>query len=136
MDINGPKPGKMCFTAKVVAPYRKVRNVMQFRVCKFSDPRTAHENAIKDFLGTPTSIPDPYVVKYPIWSTWARYKIHVNTTSVLGYAREIVENGFQRGTFEIDDEWETCYGSAEFNTKKFEDIKGTVNTLSKSIYIT
>jgi len=135
VDINGPRPGKMCFAAKVVAPYRKVRNFMQFRVCKFSDPRKAHENAIKDFLGSPTSIPDPYVVKYPIWSTWARYKIDVNTSSVLSYAEEIVKNGFDRGTFEIDDKWETCYGSATFDTKRFSNIKDTVNKLSKYIII-
>jgi len=104
---------------------------MQFRVCKFSDPRKAHENAIKDFLGSPTSIPDPYVVKYPIWSTWARYKIDVNTSSVLSYADEIVKNGFDRGTFEIDDKWETCYGSATFDIKQFSNIKDTVNKLSK-----
>lgn len=131
VDINGPRPGKMCFAAKVVAPYRKDRNFMQFRVCKFSDPRKAHENAIKDFLGSPTSIPDPYVVKYPIWSTWARYKIDVNTSSVLSYADEIVKNGFDRGTFEIDDKWETCYGSATFDIKQFSNIKDTVNKLSK-----
>lgn len=129
VDINGPRLGKICFAAKVVAPYRKVRNFMKFRVCKFSDPRKAHENAIKDFLGTPTSIPDPYVVKYPIWSTWARYKTEVNTSSVLGYAEEIVKNGFERGTFEIDDKWETCYGSAEFDVKRFSDIQDTVNKL-------
>uniref|UniRef100_A0A2S2NFM9 Putative family 31 glucosidase n=1 Tax=Schizaphis graminum TaxID=13262 RepID=A0A2S2NFM9_SCHGA len=129
VDINGPRPGKMCFTSKVIAPYRKLSNIMQFRVCKFSNPRIAHENAIKDFLGTPTSIPDPYVIKYPIWSTWARYKIEVNTSSVLSYAEEIVKNGFQRGTFEIDDKWETCYGNAEIDVKRFEDIRNTVNKL-------
>lgn len=106
---------------------------MQFRVCKFSDPRIAHENAIKDFLGTPTAIPDPYVIKYPIWSTWARYKIDVNTSSVLSYAEEIVKNGFQRGTFEIDDKWESCYGSAEFDVGRFENISDTVNKLSKYV---
>lgn len=106
---------------------------MQFRVCKFSDPRKAHENAIKDFLGSPTSIPDPYVVKYPIWSTLARYKINVNTSSVLSYAEEIVKNGFDLGTFEIDDKWETCYGSVTFDKERFSNITDTVNKLSKYI---
>lgn len=104
---------------------------MQFRVCKFSNPREAHENAIRDFLGMPASIPDPFVVKYPIWSTWARYKVNVNTKVVDDFAREIVEHGFPRGTIEIDDDWETCYGSAEFNTSKFENIKDLTFNLSK-----
>ncbi|XP_060841150.1 myogenesis-regulating glycosidase-like [Rhopalosiphum padi] len=129
VDINGARPGKMCFTAKVVAPYRKDRNSMQYQVCKYKNARVAHESAIKDFLGMPTSIPDPYVIKYPIWSTWARYKADVDTLTVKKFAREIIDHGFPRGTFEIDDKWETCYGSAEFNTSRFKNIKRLVEKL-------
>ncbi|CAH1716263.1 unnamed protein product [Aphis gossypii] len=129
VDINGPRPGQMCFTAKVVAPYRKTRNLMQYQVCKYKNARVAHERAIKDLLGMPTSIPDPYVIKYPIWSTWARYKVNVNTSTVRQFAQEIIDHGFPRGTFELDDKWETCYGSAEFNTSRFENIKELVNEL-------
>lgn len=136
VDINGPRPGHMCFTAKVTGPYRKLSNVMRFRACKYSDPRTAHENAVRDFLGAPTSIPDPYVVEYPVWSTWARYKANVNASSVGGYAREIIEHGFPRGTMEIDDDWETCYGSAEFNVSRFGNIKGLTDELSESMFET
>lgn len=121
----------MCFKAKVVAPYKKVRNIMQYQICKYKNPRVAHERAIKDFLGMPSSIPDPYTVKYPIWSTWARYKINVNTSSVQAFAREIVEHGFPRGTLEIDDKWETCYGTSEFDKSRFENIKELVANLSK-----
>lgn len=131
VDINGPQPGQMCFTAKVNEPYRKSRNFMQFRVCKYNDPRLAHENAIKDVLGMPTSMPDHYLVETPIWSTWARYHVDVNSSIVLKYAREIVENNYPRGTLEIDDLWETCYGSFEFNRTRFENIKELVKQLSK-----
>ncbi|VVC33348.1 Glycoside hydrolase family 31,Glycoside hydrolase superfamily [Cinara cedri] len=132
VDINGPRPGYMCFTAKVTGPYRKTKNTMQFRICKYSNPREAHENAIRDVFGMPLSIPDPYMVKYPIWSTWARYKVNVSTSKVKSYAREIVKYGFPRGTIEIDDNWETCYGSVEFNTLRFENIRELVSDL-KSI---
>lgn len=107
---------------------------MQFRVCKYSNPRIAHENAVRDVFGMPISIPDPYMVKYPIWSTWARYKVDVNESNVRGYAQEIIKYGFPKGTLEIDDNWETCYGSADFNTSRFENIKELVNNLSKSIF--
>ncbi|CAI6367645.1 unnamed protein product [Macrosiphum euphorbiae] len=129
LDINGPRPGKMCFTAKVVAPYRKVRNAMLYRICKYKNARVAHERAIKDFLGMPSSIPDPYVIKYPIWSTWARYKVDIDTSIVRKFAQEIIDQGFPIGTLEIDDNWETCYGSAEFNTTRFENISGLVDEL-------
>lgn len=105
---------------------------MKFRTCKYSNPREAHENAIRDVFGMPMSIPDPYMVKYPIWSTWARYKVDVNTSVVERYAQEIMNYGFSRGTLEIDDNWETCYGSAEFNTLKFGNIRELTNKLSKS----
>lgn len=130
VDVNGPRPGQMCFAAKVVAPYRKVRNVMQYRVCKYKNPRVAHERAVKDILGMPSSIPDPYVVRYPIWSTWARYKADVDTSSIRKFAREITEHRFPRGTLEIDDKWEICYGSAEFNTTRFQNIKQLVGDIS------
>ncbi|XP_001952691.2 myogenesis-regulating glycosidase [Acyrthosiphon pisum] len=132
LDINGPRPGQMCFSAKVVAPYRKIRNVMQYQVCKYKNARVAHERAVKDFLGMPSSIPDPYVIKYPIWSTWARYKADVDTKTIRKFAREIVDHGFPKGTLEIDDKWETCYGSAEFNATRFENIKGLTNDLKSN----
>jgi len=107
---------------------------MEYQVCKYKNARVAHERAIKDFLGMPSKIPDPYVIKYPIWSTWARYKVDVNTSTVRQFAQEIIDHGFPRGTFELDDKWETCYGSAEFNTSRFENIKDLVNELSKYKY--
>lgn len=131
VDINGPRPGQMCFAAKVVKPYRKLKNVMRFQACWYGHPRKAHENAVKDFLGMPKSIPDTYMVKYPIWSTWARYKVDVSSDSVAKFAREIVDSGFPRGTIEIDDNWETCYGDRQFNESRFANVKGTVDDLSE-----
>ncbi|XP_022166100.1 uncharacterized family 31 glucosidase KIAA1161-like [Myzus persicae] len=129
VDINSQQLGQMCFTSKVTAPYKKTRNAMLYQICSYQNARVAHERAIKDFLGMPSQIPDPYVVKYPIWSTWARYKVNVNTSSVREFAQEIVDHGFPRGTVEIDDNWETCYGSAEFNTSRFSNISELVKDL-------
>lgn len=131
VDINGPRPGKMCFAAKVIKPYRKPSNAMRFRACKYGNPREAHERAVKDLLGMPEAVPNTYAVKYPIWSTWARYKVDVNTDKVYKYAKEIEENGYPKGTLEIDDNWETCYGSAEFNTSRFKNITKLIADLSK-----
>jgi len=103
---------------------------MIYQICSYKNARVAHKRAIKDVLGMPSQIPDPYVVRYPIWSTWARYKVNVNTSSVRELAQEIIDHGFPRGTVEIDDNWETCYGSAEFNTSRFENIAGLVKDLS------
>lgn len=51
----------------------------------------------------PQGLPDLRMVKSPIWSTWARYKIDINQSIVLQYADEILDNGFSNSQLEIDD---------------------------------
>ncbi|XP_050548130.1 myogenesis-regulating glycosidase-like, partial [Daktulosphaira vitifoliae] len=128
--MNGPtSKNKLCFISKVKPPYRKKENRLKFRVCKYENARVAHENAVNDILGKPISIPDPYLIKNPIWSTWAKYKKNVDTKTVLDYANQIVKSAYPRGQLEIDDDWETCYGSAIFNKNKFPDVKQLVKEL-------
>lgn len=61
-------------------------------------------------------------------STWARYKRNVNEIVVAEFAQEILDNGFT-GQFELDDDWEVCYGSLTFDTQKFPNIKSTTDSL-------
>ena len=69
------------------------------------------------------------MVRNPVWSTWARYKIYVDTDTVMKFAGEIVENGFKNSQLEIDDEWEDCYGALTFRKSKFANIKSTTDAL-------
>lgn len=69
------------------------------------------------------------MVKYPIWSTWARYKNDVNHDVVLKFADEINDNGFPNSQLEIDDLWEVCYGSQTVDEDRFPNMKNTVNAL-------
>ena len=57
--------------------------------------------------------------------------IRDSTTSVLQFAKQIVNNGFNNSQLEIDDNWETCYGSVTFNKSRFANMKKLSNTLKK-----
>ena len=61
----------------------------------------------------PKQIPDASVFKYPIWTTWARYKARVNQEKVLKYAREISDRCLPRSVMEIDDRWQVCLQAAD-----------------------
>ncbi|ENN81184.1 hypothetical protein YQE_02408, partial [Dendroctonus ponderosae] len=64
-----------------------------------------------------------------IWTTWAKYKKPINDETVLEFGRTIRSHGYEGGQLEIDDSWETCYGSQQFTEEKFANIQNTVNTL-------
>lgn len=132
VDQNNLKDKHLCFIAKNKEPYQR-RNIvtLRYEIGAFRDPRKAHEYVIDKHLGKPCGYPDEKMIKYPIWSTWARFKVHVNDVLVRKFAQEILEYGFNSSQIEIDDNWETCYGSAEFDLVKFPDIKKLVYDLKK-----
>ena len=33
------------------------------------------------------SIPDERMFNFPVWSTWAQYKVHINESVIIGFAR-------------------------------------------------
>lgn len=71
------------------------------------------------------------MITYPIWSTWARYKRDVDHDTVLKFADEIKNYGFPNSQLEIDDLWETCYGSQTIDRDRFPNMKGTVEKLKE-----
>lgn len=123
----------LCLAAQNVLPYN--RRAEEFTFIYFvgvaGDARKAHLEAVKRFLKKPPSIPDERMARHPIWSTWARYKRDINESIVLTLADEINANGFNNSQYEIDDDWEVCYGSLTFNEKKFPNIKNLTDTLKR-----
>ncbi|XP_058824118.1 myogenesis-regulating glycosidase-like [Topomyia yanbarensis] len=131
IDQNYGQPGYMCLEAKKSLPYDTYDDTYSFiyQVGVASDAKVAHMGAVNRILGKPTGHPAEEMVKYPIWSTWARYKRDIDQTVVLQYADEISKNGWQNGQYELDDDWEKCYGALEFNTTKFPNIRQTVEAI-------
>ncbi|CAH1637497.1 unnamed protein product [Spodoptera littoralis] len=127
-----------CFIAKVQPPYssKRTRNYLIYDIAIFEDVRKAHEYAVEKYLKKPTGYPDELMIKYPIWSTWARYKRDVNHVVVLEFADEITKHGFPNSQFELDDLWEICYGSLTVNTTRFPSMKETIATLRQKGYRT
>lgn len=125
IDQNNEHPGFLCLQAKRALPYDIYHPTFDFRyhVGIGLEARAAHRQAVAKFLGKPTGHPDEKMVREPVWSTWARYKREVNEEVVKKFAKEIIDHGF-KGQFELDDNWEVCYGALTFDTKKFPDIKG------------
>ncbi|XP_069697293.1 myogenesis-regulating glycosidase-like [Periplaneta americana] len=122
----------LCLAAKIESPYLPDDTgevSLQYHLCSGSDPVTTHMHATQSFLPLPRDIPAERVFRHPIWSTWARYKKNINTSIVSDFADQILHYGFNNSQLEIDDNWETCYGSAEFDVSKFEDPKGLVQSL-------
>lgn len=132
VDQNSLENNKLCLIAKNEKPYRR-RNVvtLSYQIGVFSDPRKAHENVIQKHFKKPIGYPDERMVEYPIWSTWARYKVNVSDEVVKKFANKILEHGFNHSQIEIDDNWEDCYGSAKFNPVKFRNVKELVEDLKK-----
>lgn len=131
VDQNYGEPGHMCLEAKKALPYDIYDNTFSFvyQIGVAKDAKEAHMAAVRNILGKPSGHPAEAMVKYPIWSTWARYKRDIDQHVVLEFANEIVRNGWPNSQFELDDDWEMCYGALKFNTTKFPNIKQTINAI-------
>nr|CAD7200931.1 unnamed protein product [Timema douglasi] len=133
IDQNNLEENSLCFIAKNKAPYPEDATTLKlsYKLCKLSNAREAHEHAIKNYLGKPSGVIDERMIRHPVWSTWARYKKNVNEQTVLTFADEILQHGFNNSQLEIDDNWETCYGSFESDKSKFPNMKNLTDALKE-----
>ncbi|CAG9765483.1 unnamed protein product [Ceutorhynchus assimilis] len=130
VDQNNQHPDQVCFIAEAKSPYiNRQRVVLSYVVVALDDAKTAHLDAVNNHLGKPSAYPNEKMIGEPIWTTWAKYKKPINDKTVLEFAGTIREQGYQGGQLEIDDNWETCYGSQQFDPKKFSNITSTVQQL-------
>uniref|UniRef100_A0A182JJV8 Glycoside hydrolase family 31 N-terminal domain-containing protein n=1 Tax=Anopheles atroparvus TaxID=41427 RepID=A0A182JJV8_ANOAO len=126
-DQNYGQPGYLCLETRAILPYDTHGPDYDFRytVGVAADARAVHLEAVRNILGKPSDHPAASMVSDPIWSTWARYKRDINDAVVQEFAAEIIANGFD-GQYELDDDWEWCYGALTFNRTKFPNIRGTI----------
>lgn len=138
--LNQTPANVLCFYGQKFAPYytRDGSNfTFNYKIGIASDAREAHLKAVEYFLKKPTSYPDERMTTYPIWSTWAKYRRDINESVVQSFADLINANGFNNSQMDIDDFWETCYGSLEFDPIKFPNIANlTLIMKSKGFRIT
>ena len=117
--------GLLCFF------HRGVGSPLEMELCTASDVRAANV-AMLSRLPRPVVPQQPSLemMRAPIWSTWARYKMDVTQQKVLNFASEIVQNGYPRSHMEIDDRWSPYYGDLEFDADKFPDPSGMISRLT------
>lgn len=123
----------LCFVSKLSLPYNTspTNFTYEYHIGFGSNAKTAHLSAVNAILGKPTGVPDQTMANKPIWSTWAKYKTAIDEDVVLEFADSINANGFNNSQLEIDDLWETCYGSLTFDTNRFSDIANTVRLIKE-----
>lgn len=89
---------------------------------------TAYQNLVR-YFGHPAEIPPENLFTKPTWTTWARYKTAINEEVVLGFADEIIENGYPLNVMEIDDRWQVYYGDLGFDPVRFPNPKRMIDRL-------
>lgn len=107
---------------------------LEYYVCGFVNVKDAavHFLSTSNEVNHPSHPPDLNMFRYPIWSTWMRYKANINQSQLHAYLQEITSRGFNISNFEIDNGYSTGYGTLDFNTNKFPNI----NDLTKSPIVT
>lgn len=132
INSNNDMSNGFCLKAQQVPPYLpRSGTTLTYKICTYKDIRKAHTLAVKNDLGKPKGTPDQRMVQHPIWSTWVRFKVNVNASAVLTFAKDVVKYEFNNSQIEIDDNWETCYGSAEFNKSRFPNMPKLGSDLDK-----
>lgn len=113
----------LCFKAERKSPYNTdlAPFTYTFHIGVALNPKLAHLQAVKRFLGHPTGLPDMTMVEKPIWSTWARYKAKIDDVKVREFLEEISSRGYTGSQLEIDDLWEeNGYGSLSIDKCKWK----------------
>ncbi|CAL8070661.1 unnamed protein product [Orchesella dallaii] len=130
-SLNTTRPDRVCLIARDQAPFTKREPLkLAYEWCTAENVKAAHQLAMSTFFEKPTGIPDETMLIRPLWSTWAEYKVNVNQTIVLDFAKRVVSEGFGNSShIEIDDHWESCYGQEAFSPEKFPDPKAMIDEI-------
>ena len=91
---------------------------MKYKIAAYDNPMEAQKKQLA-LLNKPKAIPEEYLFRSPIWTTWARYKTDINQNKVLEFAKEIISNKYPFSVMEIDDKWSSSHGDLEFNSTLF-----------------
>nr|CAD7404926.1 unnamed protein product [Timema cristinae] len=131
VDVNNHEDNGVCLIARRSDPYLpNIPNLtLSYRLCTLDNAREAQLHAVNNYLRKPMGIPDERMLTHPVWSTWAKYKKNIDADLVREFADNIVEHGFNNSQLEIDEQWERCFGSLEFDETKFPDVKNLTDYL-------
>lgn len=92
--------------------------------------RDAYVNARRDRFAykSPVNTPREFY-ELPQFNTWMELIKEQTEENILAYAKELKDNGYNRGILIIDDGWQQNHGIWKFHSSKFKDPKGMVKKL-------
>ncbi|XP_049871916.1 myogenesis-regulating glycosidase-like [Pectinophora gossypiella] len=136
VDYHNIQANHICFGAQIADPYSSKRNhtELSYDFWLLKNVKEAHKHAVANYLGKPSDLPDFRMVEHPIWSTWAQHGKNINQNNLIEYSNAIIDHGFNNSQFEIDDLWETCYGSLTVDETKFPNMTYLVQELKARGY--
>ncbi|XP_060532044.1 myogenesis-regulating glycosidase-like [Cylas formicarius] len=137
VDQNNREKDTVCFVAKIAGPYiNRLRVLHSYKIVALDNAKVAHVHAVNNYLGKPTGIPNVNMIREPIWTTWAKFKKEINEDMVRSFVQDILDHGFNKGQIEIDEDWETCFGTHVFKPDKFGHIGDLVAEIKKNFRVT
>jgi len=102
-SFNARGDGRLCLKGNrsPETDGRKVPAVLSYTICHRKDVFSVHETMSDQFIPRPQGYPDVRVIRQPIWSTWAQYKLNINQQSVKEIAHGILHHKFPHRWFSI-----------------------------------
>ena len=93
VSVNSSGSRRLSFISKYQRPFRNQHQRplrLSYRVCHAVDITSMHLFAASGkFFQRPAGIPDERMFRYPLWSTWARYKRKIDQRKVLQVCRNV-----------------------------------------------
>jgi len=97
-SFNAAGDGRLCLqgdrSTTAETGGHEVPEVLAYTVCRGGNVAEVHRTMSGMFFPRPHRTPDVRMMRMPIWSTWARYKVDVDQSSVEEMAEQIVYYNF------------------------------------------
>jgi alpha-glucosidase len=94
--------------------------------------RSAYKFASGNFFPPSGKMPEKLLITAPQYNLWIELMYNPNQKDVLGYADQVLRNGFPAGVLMVDDNWTSYYGQFDFNKEKFPDPRSLSDQLHKN----
>ncbi|XP_014230697.1 myogenesis-regulating glycosidase-like [Trichogramma pretiosum] len=130
LDVNNRHTGQLCFVAKNKPPYPSESEInLKWQLGFFRDAREAHEFFVKNFRPTAAKswpkipLPDPQLISRTSYSTWPVMRDELSSKTVETFAAAIQKlHAPHKQIIEIDDGWQSCYGSWLYSKNVTQNI--------------
>jgi len=95
-SFNARGDGRLCLKGdrSPETDSSEMPTVLSYNICLRKDVASVHRTMSDLFVPKPRGYPDVRVIRQPIWSTWAQYKLSVNQRSVEEMADRILHYKF------------------------------------------